>query len=65
MGSHESLPDHKGLYYAMWRNQIGESKNAVSYTHLDVYKRQVQLDRISDQPDHYVVGGQVSALLLK
>ncbi|MBP6567846.1 MAG: hypothetical protein KA270_11805 [Saprospiraceae bacterium] len=25
----------------------------------------VQLDRISDQPDHYVVGGQVSALLLK
>lgn len=26
-GSHESLIDEKGLYYAMWRQQIGERKN--------------------------------------
>jgi ATP-binding cassette subfamily B protein len=26
-GSHESLLDRKGLYYAMWRQQIGERKN--------------------------------------
>jgi ATP-binding cassette subfamily B protein len=26
MGSHESLLDEKGLYYAMWRQQIGERK---------------------------------------
>jgi ATP-binding cassette subfamily B protein len=25
-GSHESLLDQKGLYYAMWRQQIGEIK---------------------------------------
>jgi len=23
-GSHQSLVDQKGLYYAMWRQQIGE-----------------------------------------
>jgi len=27
MGSHESLLHEKGLYYAMWRQQIGERKN--------------------------------------
>jgi len=27
-GSHESLLDQKGLYYAMWRQQIGERRNA-------------------------------------
>ena len=26
-GNHESLLDEKGLYYAMWRQQIGERKN--------------------------------------
>ncbi len=26
-GSHESLIDQKGLYYAMWRQQIGERRN--------------------------------------
>ncbi|HEY2649774.1 MAG TPA: ABC transporter ATP-binding protein [Puia sp.] len=26
-GTHESLRDEKGLYYAMWRQQIGERKN--------------------------------------
>jgi ATP-binding cassette subfamily B protein len=26
-GSHESLLSEKGLYYAMWRQQIGERKN--------------------------------------
>jgi ATP-binding cassette subfamily B protein len=26
-GSHESLLDQKGLYYAMWRQQIGERRN--------------------------------------
>jgi ATP-binding cassette subfamily B protein len=25
-GTHESLLDEKGLYYAMWRQQIGERK---------------------------------------
>ena len=25
-GTHESLRDEKGLYYAMWRQQIGERK---------------------------------------
>jgi ATP-binding cassette subfamily B protein len=25
-GSHESLLEEKGLYYAMWRQQIGERK---------------------------------------
>lgn len=29
-GTHESLLDEKGLYYAMWRQQIGERKNPVS-----------------------------------
>ncbi len=27
MGSHQSLLDEKGLYYAMWRQQIGERKS--------------------------------------
>ncbi len=27
VGTHESLLDDKGLYYAMWRQQIGERKN--------------------------------------
>ena len=27
-GTHESLLDEKGLYYAMWRQQIGERKPA-------------------------------------
>ena len=26
-GSHESLLAEKGLYYAMWRQQIGERKS--------------------------------------
>lgn len=26
-GSHQQLLDEKGLYYAMWRQQIGERKN--------------------------------------
>jgi ATP-binding cassette subfamily B protein len=26
-GNHEKLLDEKGLYYAMWRQQIGERKN--------------------------------------
>ena len=26
-GSHESLVDQKGLYYAMWRQQVGERRN--------------------------------------
>jgi ATP-binding cassette, subfamily B, bacterial len=29
-GTHEDLLDEKGLYYAMWRQQIGERKNAVA-----------------------------------
>jgi ATP-binding cassette subfamily B protein len=28
-GTHESLIEEKGLYYAMWRQQIGERKNPV------------------------------------
>ncbi len=28
-GTHESLLDRKGLYYAMWRQQIGERRNPV------------------------------------
>jgi ATP-binding cassette subfamily B protein len=28
-GSHESLIDQKGLYYAMWRQQIGERRDVV------------------------------------
>ncbi|MGZ3923839.1 MAG: ABC transporter ATP-binding protein [Flavisolibacter sp.] len=28
-GAHESLLEEKGLYYAMWRQQIGERKNPV------------------------------------
>ena len=27
IGTHESLLEEKGLYYAMWRQQIGERKN--------------------------------------
>jgi ATP-binding cassette subfamily B protein len=29
-GSHESLIDQKGLYYAMWRQQIGERRDRVN-----------------------------------
>ncbi|HSU28267.1 MAG TPA: ABC transporter ATP-binding protein [Chitinophagaceae bacterium] len=29
-GTHESLLDEKGLYYAMWRQQIGERKTKIS-----------------------------------
>jgi len=29
-GTHEELLEEKGLYYAMWRQQIGERKNAVA-----------------------------------
>jgi ATP-binding cassette subfamily B protein len=29
-GSHESLVDQKGLYYAMWRQQIGERRDLVN-----------------------------------
>lgn len=29
-GSHEELLLHKGLYYAMWRQQIGERRDKVS-----------------------------------
>jgi ATP-binding cassette subfamily B protein len=29
-GSHESLLDQKGLYYAMWRQQVGERRNPVT-----------------------------------
>jgi ATP-binding cassette subfamily B protein len=29
-GSHESLLDQKGLYYAMWRQQVGERRSAVT-----------------------------------
>lgn len=28
-GKHEDLLDHKGLYYAMWRQQIGERKTII------------------------------------
>ena len=28
-GSHQGLLDQKGLYYAMWRQQIGERRNPV------------------------------------
>ena len=28
-GNHETLLEEKGLYYAMWRQQIGERKNKV------------------------------------
>jgi ATP-binding cassette subfamily B protein len=30
MGSHESLLAEKGLYYAMWRQQIGERKDILT-----------------------------------
>ena len=29
-GSHASLLDQKGLYYAMWRQQVGERRNPVN-----------------------------------
>ncbi len=29
-GNHEKLLDEKGLYYAMWRQQIGERKNKIT-----------------------------------
>jgi ATP-binding cassette subfamily B protein len=28
-GTHNDLRDEKGLYYAMWRQQIGERKNSL------------------------------------
>jgi ATP-binding cassette subfamily B protein len=28
-GAHEDLLEEKGLYYAMWRQQIGERKKAL------------------------------------
>jgi len=31
-GSHESLLEQKGLYYAMWRQQIGERRRGISGT---------------------------------
>jgi ATP-binding cassette, subfamily B, bacterial len=31
-GTHNSLRDEKGLYYAMWRQQIGERKNSLDIT---------------------------------
>ncbi|MEO6915001.1 MAG: ABC transporter ATP-binding protein, partial [Chitinophagaceae bacterium] len=31
-GSHETLLAEKGLYYAMWRQQIGERKNLAPAT---------------------------------
>jgi ATP-binding cassette subfamily B protein len=30
MGKHQELLDEKGLYYAMWRQQIGERKRIES-----------------------------------
>ena len=30
-GTHENLLEEKGLYYAMWRQQIGERKNYLQY----------------------------------
>jgi len=30
-GSHETLLGKKGLYYAMWRQQIGETKSVHSH----------------------------------
>jgi len=32
MGTHDKLLDEKGLYYAMWRQQIGERKSAAAGT---------------------------------
>jgi ATP-binding cassette, subfamily B, bacterial len=29
-GTHAALLEQKGLYYAMWRQQIGERRQAVS-----------------------------------
>jgi ATP-binding cassette subfamily B protein len=34
-GAHEQLLDHKGLYYAMWRQQVGESRSAAIHTRMD------------------------------
>jgi len=30
-GNHAMLLENKGLYYAMWRQQIGERKSVASY----------------------------------
>lgn len=30
-GSHDTLLENKGLYYAMWRQQIGERKSVARY----------------------------------
>jgi ATP-binding cassette subfamily B protein len=35
-GSHQSLLDQKGLYYAMWRQQIGERRNPVDDRYLEI-----------------------------
>jgi ATP-binding cassette subfamily B protein len=32
-GSHEQLLAEKGLYYAMWRQQIGERKKSTGQLH--------------------------------
>jgi ATP-binding cassette subfamily B protein len=29
IGSHEELLQNKGLYYAMWRQQIGERRESI------------------------------------
>jgi ATP-binding cassette subfamily B protein len=32
-GSHEGLLEQKGLYYAMWRQQIGERRDIMLRSH--------------------------------
>lgn len=36
-GSHDNLLQQKGLYYAMWRQQVGERRNAVLLPASDVF----------------------------
>ena len=38
------------LYYTGVNYKIGDTHEAVSYTHLDVYKRQVLISRLSSWP---------------
>lgn len=33
-GNHATLLENKGLYYAMWRQQIGERKSVASYAEI-------------------------------
>ena len=33
-GNHSTLLENKGLYYAMWRQQIGERKSVASYAEI-------------------------------